>query len=329
MAGLAERLRRWIADEGPISFAEFMEAALYDPADGFYSRGQRLGPRGAFHTAPTRIPAFVDAVAAETPGSDLGGLVLVEAGPGDGTLARALATRLVDFLSRIILIERAAGMRRLQERALADSPVPVEWVETPEEVRAQHGFVVANELLDDQPVHVLEPPHEIRVGLTPEGRFAEVRAPVPPELLARIPEQKAGRRYAVSPAAEELYGRLLATIESGRVLAIDYASTAPTGDLVRTFVGGRRGGDPLEAPGSQNITADVDFEALRRVARAAGARELAFERLADRLRRHGAAVPPRDRRTDDDWALAALLAEEAFHVLLVEKGQSSPGFAIR
>ena len=212
-------------------------------------------------------------------------------------------------------------MRRIQERTLAHVPVPVEWVETPEQVRrVQLGFVVANELLDDQPVHLLEPPHEIRVGLTPQGRFAEVRAPAPPELLARIPAPTPDRRYAVSPAADELYRRLLETIETGRVLVIDYASAAPTGsDLVRTFVGGRRGGDPLDAPGSQNITADVDFAALRRVARAAGARELAFERQGDWLRRHGAGVPPPDRRTDDDWVLAALLADEAFHVLLVER----------
>ena len=242
-------------------------------------------------------------------------------GPETARSRGSLAERLEGVLSRVVLIERAAGMRRIQERALADAPVPVEWVETPEQVRVQRGFVVANELLDDQPVHLLEPPHEIRVGLTPQGRFAEVRAPASPELLARIPAPTPGRRYAVSPAADELYGRLLETIETGRVLAIDYASTAPTGsDLVRTFVGGRRGGDPLEAPGSQNITADVDFAALRRVARAAGARELAFERQADWLRRHGAAVPPPERRTDDDWALAALLADEAFHVLLVEKG---------
>lgn len=321
MAGLAERLRTRIAAEGPISFAAFMEAALYDPTDGFYNRGPRLGARGAFHTAPTRVRAFADAVAAETPGSDLGGVALVEAGPGDGTLARALAERLEGVLSRIVLIERAAGMRRLQERALAESAVPVEWVETPEQARVERGFVVANELLDDQPVHLLEPPHEVRVGLTPQGRFAEILAPAPPELLARVRARTPGRRHAVSPAAEDLYRRLLATIETGRLLVVDYASAAPTGsDLVRTFVGGRRGGDPLEAPGSQNITADVDFAPLRRAARDAGARELAFERQADWLRRHGATVPPPERRTDDDWALAALLADESFQVLLVEKG---------
>ena len=178
--------------------------------------------------------------------------------------------------------------------------MPVEWFETPEQVRVRHGFVVANELLDDQPVHLLEPPHEIRVALTPQGRFAEVRAPAPPELLARIPEPTPGRRYAVSPAAEALYRRLLETIETGRVLAIDYATADPTGsDLVRTFVGGRRGGDPLDAPGSQNITADVDFEALRRVARDAGApraRVRAAGRLAAPARRHGAASGAKDGR---------------------------------
>ena len=321
MAGLADRLRRRIAAEGPITFAAFMEAALYDPRDGFYSRGRPLGRKGAFATAPTRVPLFAEAVAGEIPESDLGCPALIEAGPGDGTLAAALAARLAGSVSRIVLIERAAGMRRLQERALAVAQVPVEWVETPEQVRVPFGFLVANELLDDQPAHLLEPPDEIRVGLTPERRFAEVRWQAPPELLARIPNATPGRRYAVSPAAEGLLRRLLRTIGTGRLLVVDYGGDPPTGsDPVRTYVGGRRGGDPLQAPGSQNITADVDFGALRRAARAEGARELAFGRQADWLTRHGAYVPPPPERTDADWTLAGLLADESFHVLLVERG---------
>jgi NADH dehydrogenase [ubiquinone] 1 alpha subcomplex assembly factor 7 len=329
VARLAQRLRRRIEAEGPITFADFMEAALYDPEDGFYTRGPLLGARGAFSTAPTRVPAFADAVAAEAPGSDLGGLTLIEAGPGDGALALALVSRLATALSRLVLIERAAGMRRLQERALAGAPVPVEWVDAPERVHAETGFVVANEVLDDQPAHLLEPPHEIRVGLTPDGTLAEVRVPAPAELLARVPEPRPGKRYAVSPAAEQLYRALLGTIGRGRVLAIDYAAGQSGSDPVRTYVGGVRAGDPLQAPGAQNITADVDFRPLRAAAAAAGFRELAYQPQAAWLTRRGAQVLPRERRSGDDWTLAALLGDEAFRVLLVERGQSSPGRAIR
>ena len=282
---LAERIR----GAGPLTFAEFVEAALYDPVGGFYARGQRLGPRGAFSSAPTRQPRFADAVAAEVrvchqalgrPGD----FVLVEAGPGDGTLARALVERLAELISEVVLVERADGMRVAQREALERASVPVRWAARPEEVRAETGFVVANELFDALPFRLLEWPDEVIVVADEEDRLREARRPASAELGADLEaeaEPQPGGRYALRPEAPELLLALARTVERGRILVADYGGEGGkvhTGrDPVRTFVGGLRGAGPLEAPGSQDITADVDFGPLRRAARGAGFLELAYE----------------------------------------------------
>jgi SAM-dependent MidA family methyltransferase len=266
-----------------------VEAALYDPSGGFYARGPRLGLRGAFSTAPTRQERFADAVVAEARAclESLGerdDFALVEVGPGDGALSRALAERLDGVVTQIVLVERAEGMRALQRRALAGSSVPVVWVGSAAEVGAEAGLVVANEVFDALPFHLLRWPEEVVVGVGEDGGLQEdVRAALP-GLLAAVAaevEPRAGGLYAVRPGAPAMLLELARSVRRGRILVADYGGESAevhTGrNPVRTYVGGMRGADPLEAPGSQDITADVDFGPLRRAAREAGLRELAYE----------------------------------------------------
>jgi SAM-dependent MidA family methyltransferase len=317
---LRQRLVEWIRESGPLTFADYMDAALYDPQGGFYARGQRLGPRGAFLTAPTRQPTFADAVAAEVRAcrSELGldRLVLVEAGPGDGALAASLAEK-IDGLERIALIERAAGMRAVQEEALAGVDLPVEWFSAPEELEPVDGFLVANELFDALAVRLLEWPDEILVGAGEDGMLTEVHEPAPPELAEALRaevEPREGSRYAVRPEAGAMLGRLARVLRRGRLLVADYGgegAAVHTGrDPIRTYVGGMRGAGPLEAPGNQDLTADVDFGELRRAARELGLAELLYEPQETwRVRRaigEGALFEP------PAGALAG------FHVLLLE-----------
>jgi SAM-dependent MidA family methyltransferase len=288
-SSLRRRLAERIRAEGPISFAEYVEAALYDPEGGFYSRGQRLGLRGAFSTAPTRQPRFTDALAAEIHACHeaLGlpaDFTLVEVGPGDGSLAAGLADRLGETVSQLVLVERAGGMRAAQEQALAAGPLPVTWASSTSDISAEAGFVVANELFDALPFHLLAWPDEVFVGATDDERLREERRPANSELAAALEaevEPRASGRYAVRPDAPGVLLGLAATVGRGRILIADYGGEgeeAHTGrDPVRTFVGGMRGADPLEAPGSQDLTADVDFGPLRRGAREAGLAELAYE----------------------------------------------------
>jgi NADH dehydrogenase [ubiquinone] 1 alpha subcomplex assembly factor 7 len=286
---LARRLADRIRAGGPISFADYVDAALYDPDAGFYSRGRPLGLRGAFSTAPTRQERFADAFAAEALSCHerLGRpatFVLVEVGPGDGTLARALAERLEGIVSELVLVERAEGMRARQEEALAASRMPVVWADSPGDVRAAPGFLVANELFDAVPFHLLRWPDEVVVGVGSDGELRPEQRPATAWVAAALQaevEPRAGALYAVRPGAPALFLELVETVTRGRLLVADYGGEGNQVHIgrepVRTYVGGMRGADPLEAPGSQDITADVDFGPLRRAAREAGLRELAYE----------------------------------------------------
>ena len=72
MSPLARRIADEIRDRGPLSFAGFMERALYDPADGYYGRSDRIGPRGDFHTASDVGRAFGCAIARQLAEIDRG-----------------------------------------------------------------------------------------------------------------------------------------------------------------------------------------------------------------------------------------------------------------
>jgi SAM-dependent MidA family methyltransferase len=103
-------------------------------------------------------------------------------------------------------------------------------------------------------------------------------------------------------------------VRRGRIALIDYGGVGVEvhdgrRPPVRTYIGGQQGGDPLQAPGTQDLTADVDFGALSAAASAVG---VEVEQLVTQpiwLRSHGWDVPPADTRTEEDWALAGLLDE--------------------
>src|SRR6266542_4405236 len=148
-ARLAERLRHRITASGPITFAEFMDAALYDPEEGFYAR-LPVGEVGDFVTSPhistvfgrllaRQIGEFWDALGRPE------AFPIIEAGAGDGALAR----QILDFLpdearsaARYATVERSPVARAaLQTRGLGS-------VETLDALpKGMTGCILANELL--------------------------------------------------------------------------------------------------------------------------------------------------------------------------------------
>lgn len=286
---LADRLRARIEAEGPITFAAFMEAALYDPRDGFYSRPPAGGGEH-FTTSPRTSPAFAMLLAPrlEAVWERLGRpepFWVLEAGAGDGTLAAQLLELLpapVRQRTRYVAIERSPAGR--EAMASLDATVVASVDEAPTGV---DGVVLANELLDNVPFHRVRRTEaglaELYVGVQGD-RFALV--PGPPssaEVAGSSPDLRIGQEAVVQPGAAALFERLLGSLAHGHLWLADYGftsvgdvGTAPLARRASAVPHGYRRhhqeADVLADPGSRDITAGVDFDALADRARRLGHR---------------------------------------------------------
>lgn len=285
MNALEFLIREMIAQDGPISLERYMALALSHPTHGYYKSRMPFGAEGDFITAPEISQMFGELIGlwsvqtwrmmgAPKP------VRLVELGPGRGALmADALRAARVapDFLDALDLhfVETSELLRESQRRALAACAFPMAWHETVEETPAGPAIFIANEFFDALPVR-----HYVRseggwrerlVGLDPEGRLGFGLAPEPEPRLALAGEP--GEILELGVAAAELMTHLAHRIaaQGGVLLAIDYGYGGPTrGETLQAL---RRHGfaDPLRDPGEADLTAHVDFRALARVVRAAGA----------------------------------------------------------
>ncbi|MDE2292485.1 MAG: SAM-dependent methyltransferase, partial [Elusimicrobia bacterium] len=147
------------------TFRRFMEAALYDPAHGFYAARQ---PKADFYTAPELHPAFarvlagevaarLERVRAERPRAPL---FVVEMGAGDGTLARQLLTALREDHARwfrairYVLVERVESLMLDAVLRLQDTGAGVMGYTRLEDMPPVCGVFLSNELVDALPAHV-------------------------------------------------------------------------------------------------------------------------------------------------------------------------------
>jgi SAM-dependent MidA family methyltransferase len=222
---LVDKLVARIKREGPLSFADFMEAALYDPDFGYYmTPGPRIGREGDYYTSLDVHPIFAKSLgrqiaqAADLIVSSLkerGDFTIIEMGAGKGLLARHLLNAYrrdnPAFLSRVryVLIERSPAMiaaQRQHLRPLLDGGAHIRWAPDlsmfpPGSVT---GVILSNELVDAFPVHrvVMRPLglreifvgwDEVGVGGVPlagppstqNGRFIEIEAPPASSALER------------------------------------------------------------------------------------------------------------------------------------------------
>lgn len=302
---MADRLGERIRRHGPVPFSVFMEHALYDPDGGFYSRGGSAGRRGDFLTSPEVGPLFGALIAraldqwwvvAGRPAP----FVVVDAGAGPGTLARSVLAAAPECLTalRYVLVELSATQRAKHAEYLpiepavaaaighagepdtdvptvlaAPGPVFVSLAELP---AVPAHVIMANELLDNLPVDIVEWGgerwSEVLVGVDGD-EFVEVRVPATDELARwaseSVPEPAPGARLPVQRAAQRWLADALDLLAPlGRLVVIDYTATTlelSTRPWLRTYRGHDRGGEPLDDPGRQDITVDVDIDQLARV----------------------------------------------------------------
>lgn len=242
---LASRLIERIARDGPLTVAAFMEAALYDPEDGYYTRAaQRSGRQGDFFTSVDASPLYGEALAGFVARvwTALGrpdSLDLVEAGAGNGRLMRdvldTVAREHRDLYGRlrVHLAERSPAARDAQNASLA-AHGPVVRSTGDDLPGSIHGLLFANELLDAFPIHRVRMTKRGLVELfvtAREGRLVLTEGPPSTPALeaylraidvALAPGQVAD----VSLAARDWCARAALSLARGYLLLVDYGQEA-------------------------------------------------------------------------------------------------------
>jgi SAM-dependent MidA family methyltransferase len=297
-ASLLEEIRR----DGPVTFARFMEQCLYHPQHGYYTRGLGGGGGRDYLTSSGLHRAYGVLIArqAEEMWARLGKpdpFLFVEFGPGEGSFAADVlseAARRPGFARclRYLLVESSPVLAARQRARLAGwTAVPVSWL-TEEELERRSGFsgvVFANEVLDAFPVHrvvgTAAGPREIFVDA--EGdRLVERFLPLSGEGVRRFLEESGvaladGQEADLNLAAPCWLSWAVRLPRRGYVIIVDYGHEA--GELYRperrrgtllAYHRHRTNEEFLARPGEQDLTAHLDFTALRRAAEAAGARVL-------------------------------------------------------
>jgi SAM-dependent MidA family methyltransferase len=276
---------------GWISFADYIGAALYAPGLGYYVSGTRkFGADGDFVTAPELTPLFGGALAAQT-GEVLDRVQgdVIELGPGTGKLAADMLAALAPreaLPARYCLLEVSPELRGRQREHL-QRHVPalmsrVEWIDVlPERWR---GVVVANEVLDAVPPHVVVRRggtwHERGVAVDGDQLVIADRALGEGSLLAaaraRFPAH-GDYTSEINPAAQALVSSLAVRCEAGAMLVVDYGFSAAEYYHPQRTIGTlmahyrhRSLADTLFLPGLADLTAHVDFSAVAQSAVGAG-----------------------------------------------------------
>ena len=273
---LLAHLTARIKQTGPISLADYMADCLLHPEWGYYTTRDPFGPGGDFLTAPEISQMFGEmlGLCLVQTWRDQGSpdrFTLAEAGPGRGTLMSDMlrAARSVPAFAQaaqIILIEASPVLRAQQAQTLAGHAP--QWIDSVDDLPDAPLFLVANEFFDALPIRQFQRDgdhwRERRVGLDGDRLTIGLSTPsAQPALDHRIDDTQNGDVVELCPAIPALLKGISARIRDhgGAAVIIDYGDWRSLGDTLQALRA-HSPVDPLSAPGTADLTAHVDFEAL-------------------------------------------------------------------
>jgi SAM-dependent MidA family methyltransferase len=307
----ANLIREEISKSGAISFARFMELALYCPETGYYERNRdNVGRTGDFITSVSVGSLFGELLAFQfsrwleeikNPGEKL---KIIEAGAHDGKLANDILNWLQknrsELFSQIeyVILEPSKTRQQWQREKLKNYSNVV-LLENFEKLKNQktkiEGVIFSNELLDAFPIHrfgwnkkdqnwfefgvALESDRFVWTKISPTI-LSTYLSNLPTALQTVLPDN-----YTVefSPAAENWWRDAAETLSNGKLLAIDYGFTtegqfspARTNGTLRAYHKHQVSHDLLANVGEQDLTAHVNFSAIQKVGEDVGLKTKTF-----------------------------------------------------
>lgn len=302
---LVEWIVREIESNGPISFRDFMELALYHPEWGYYSQPERaVGRKGDFYTSVSVGPVFGELLARqfEQAWRELGrpsSFTIIEQGAHSGRFALDVLswtrTHAPDFFACLEyrFVEPLASRRKQQQQTLHSFDQKTNWVSILNNIpdESQTGIFFSNELVDSFPVHRVTFSNnqwtESFVAWNGSHFVFEERGITNPELtevLQKIPGPlPAPYQTEINLAARNWIRQVGQKLKQGFVITVDYGypedqffdPARQTGTLL-CYHQHRKNEEPLERVGEQDITTHVDFSALARAGKKAGLEALGF-----------------------------------------------------
>jgi SAM-dependent MidA family methyltransferase len=360
---LAAMVEERIRAHGPVTFAEYMDACLYHPEHGYYTKAQQE-PRRDYFTSVNTGPLFGRLLARqfhemweqlERPHE----FVLAEGGAGVGTLAAQIldfaADEFPEFYAALqyVAVERSAARRALQSESLRANFAGDHFSvasELPAEMSC--GCIFSNELFDAMPVHrLVREGHDLRelyVALGPNG-LCEQTGPLSSAALGEYfggqgialeENQQAEVNLQACDWIEDAGKRL----KRGFVLTVDYGHEASElydqrhmrGTLL-AYHRHRASEDFFRAPGEQDLTAHANFTALDRWGERGGLIRTGFTSQSNFLmalaRQNDFADLQSEKMSESEQARARLLFKtliypegmgETFQVLIQHKNVESP-----
>lgn len=269
---LKNRILERIERHGPLSFEAYMEMCLYDPDDGYFAAGDvRPGTGADFVTSPEVSPWFGRLIGRWAEPLLTDESVLVEVGAGSGSLLVPLLDEM-QAVPLVYAVERSAAARETLAEAVPTASI---LRDIDDLVLAPHAVVIMNEVLDNVPCRLVE---RLEDGSWVEQRVSErdgslTMGPHPigsalREWCDRYLGEGEPALLTAQTAAMSLLDRLMREYDSVSFCIADYGasteelSTRPREDVVRTFRGQRTGFSFLEAPGTTDITVEVNTDVV-------------------------------------------------------------------
>ena len=272
---LEDELKARIQDTGPLTIADYMAECLLHPCHGYYTTQDPLGRAGDFITAPEISQMFGELLGLflaqcwidqRSPST----IRLVELGPGRGTLMADIlrATKAVPGFHQaadLHLVEASPTLRAKQRDTIAH---PLTHHDDLNGVPDGPLFLVANEFFDALPIRQFQRDkkgwRERLIGLNDGTLSLGLSDPTAPAFLNQhTDDTKLGDIVEISVPSQTIashIGKRIAN-QGGIALIIDYGDWRSLGDTFQAIRAHEKV-SPFDTPGSADLTAHVDFEAL-------------------------------------------------------------------